>query len=95
MVSRLGDDNPVRMRSLLVVAPILLSWDRGPPSLALSPSLMRKNLALLVQTGVESLIDGDDRFALPIGPFAGLAEIQEPGGPRCEARGERGLGTVI
>jgi hypothetical protein len=34
------------------------------------------------------------RIALPLGQIAGLAEVQEPGSGRCEARGGRGLGRM-
>ena len=33
-------------------------------------------------------------LTLPIGPLAGLAQIQEPGSTGGEARGGRGLGTI-
>ena len=71
---------------------------KGMPGVRLNEHLAHSNGAAVFHHACKMGAGGDcleaPRLALPVGPFARLAQVQEPAGASGEARGGRGLGKM-
>ena len=93
-----GDDlrrEPIEVRKATLASILRKSRPRGAPERAPGAPGGRRRLPARLQDGAGGDCLEAAGIALSVGPLAGLAQVQEPGGARGETRGGGGLGSLM
>jgi ATP-dependent DNA ligase len=83
---------PIETRKATLASPPTQGQAWGASERAHSASQRRRRVSSRLQAGCRGNCVEAPRLALQVGPFAGLAQVQEPRGACGETRGGRGLG---